>query len=56
MDGAILNFGCKTTVILKTAIKKTIEKCAEIYKGIHLVHNQCMILAGALDQKLPVRE
>ena len=31
-------------VRLNTAIKKTIEKCNEFYKGIHLVHNHCMIL------------
>ena len=56
MDVAILNFGCRKVVRLNTAIEKTIEKCAEFYKGIHLVHNQCMILTGALDQDFPVRE
>ena len=43
MEIAILNFGCRTAVILNPTIEKTIEKCAEFYKGIHLVHNQCMI-------------
>ena len=39
MEVAILNFGCRTTVRLNTSIEKTIEKCVEFYKGIHLVHN-----------------
>ena len=39
MEVAILNFGFRTTVRLSTAIEKTIEKCVEFYKGIHLVHN-----------------
>ena len=56
MEVAILNFGCRTTVKLNTTIEKTIEKCVEFYKGIHLVHNQCMILTGAPDQDFPVRE
>ena len=56
MEIAILNFGCRTSVRLNTAIEKTIEKCAEFYKGIHLAHNQCMILAGAPDQDFLVRE
>ena len=56
MDVAILNFGCKTTVRLNTSIEKIIEKFSEFYKAIHLVHNQCMILAGALDQDFPVKE
>ena len=43
-------------VRLNTAIEKTIEKCAEFYKGIHLVHNQSMILIDSLDQVFPVRE
>ena len=56
MEVAILNFGCRTMVRLNTAIEKTIEKCAEFYKGIHLVHNQCMILTGSPDQVFLVRE
>ena len=56
MEVAILNFGCRTTVKLNKSIEKTIEKCVEFYKGIHLVHNQCMIPAGALDQDFPVRK
>ena len=44
MEVGILNFGCRTMVILNTTIEKTVEKCAEFYKGIHLVHNHCMIL------------
>ena len=56
MEVAILNFGCRTTIRLNTTIEKTIEKCAELYKGIHFVHNQCMVLIGALDQYFPVRE
>ena len=39
MKIAILNFGCRTTVRLNTAIEKTIEKCVKFYKGIQLVHN-----------------
>ena len=39
MEVAILNFGCKTMIRLNTTIEKTIEKCAEFYKGIDLVHN-----------------
>ena len=49
MEIGILNFGCRTTVMLNTAIEKTIEKCAEFYKGIHLVHKQCMILEDTPD-------
>ena len=56
MEVAILNFGCRTTVRLNNGIEKTIEKCAEFYKGIHLVHNQCMILTDSPDQVFPVRE
>ena len=56
MEVAILNFGCRTTVKISTTIEKTIEKCAEFYKGIHLFHNQCMILAGASNQYFPERE
>jgi len=56
MDVAILNFGCRITVRLNTAIERTIEKCVEFYKGMCSVHNQCMILIGALDQDFPVRE
>ena len=44
MGIAILNFGCKTTVRLKTTIEKTNEKYVEFYKGIQLVHHQCLIL------------
>ena len=51
-----MNFGCRTTVRLNTAIEKTIEKCAKFYKGIHFVHNQCMVLTGATDEDFPVRE
>ena len=56
MEVAILNFGCKATVRLNTAIDRTIEKCTEFYKGMCVVHNQCMILAGSQDQDFPVRE
>ena len=42
MEIAILNFGCRTTVRLNTAIEKTFEKCTEFYKGIRVVHNQCL--------------
>ena len=56
MESSILNFGCRTAVRLNTAIEKAIEKCAEFYKGIHLVHNQCMILKDSPDQVFPVRE
>ena len=51
-----MNFGCRRTIILNTTIEKTVEKCAELYKGIYFVHNQCMVLVGALDQDFPVRE
>ena len=51
-----MNFGCRTVVRLNTAIEKTIEKCATFYKGIHFVHNQCMVLIGAPDQDFPVKE
>ena len=44
MEVAILNLCCRTMVRLNIAIEKTIEKCSEFYKGIHLVHNHCMIL------------
>ena len=54
MEIVILNFGCKKTVRLNTAIEKTIEKCVEFYKGIQLVHNQCLILMDTTDQVLPV--
>ena len=56
MEVAILNFGCRIAVKLNTAIEKTIEKCAEFYKGIHLSHNQCMILTDSPDQVFPVKE
>jgi len=56
MEVTILNFECKTPVRLNTAIERTIEKCVEFYKGMCSVHNQCMILIGALDQDFPVRE
>ena len=56
MELAILNFGCRTTVRLNTTIEKTMEKCAEFYKGIHLVHNQSMILIVSLDQVFPIKE
>ena len=56
MELSILKFGCRTMVRLNTAIEKTMEKCAEFYKGIYLVHNQCMILTDSLDQVFPVRE
>ena len=39
MEVAILNLGCRKIVRLNTTIEKTIEKCAEFYKDIHLVHN-----------------
>ena len=56
MEVAILNFGCRIEVRLNTAIERTIEKCAKFCKGMCSVHNQCMILIGALDQDFPVRE
>ena len=56
MEVAILNFGCRTIVRLNTVIEKTIEICAEFYKGIYFVHNQCMVLTGAPDQDFPGRE
>ena len=56
MELAILKFGCRRVVRLNTTIEKTIEKCNEFYKGIHLVHNQCMILTDSLDQVFLVRE
>ena len=55
MEISILNFGCKTTVGLNIAIEKTIEKCAEFYKGIQLVHNQCLILIDTPDQVFPLK-
>ena len=55
MEIAILNFGCKTMVRLNTDIEKTIEKCAEFYKGIQLVHNQCLILTDTPDQVFSIR-
>ena len=51
-----MNFGCRTTVRLNTTIEKTIEKCAEFYKGIHFVHNQWMVLTSAPNEDFPVRE
>ena len=56
MEVAILNFECRITIRLNTTIEKTIEKCVEFYKGIHFVHNQCMVLTGAPAQYFPVRE
>ena len=56
MEVAILNFGCKATVRLNTAIDRIIENCTEFYKGMCVVHNQCMILEGPQDQDLPARE
>ena len=56
MEVAILNFGCRIAVRLNTAIEKTIEKCAEFYRGIHLVHNQCIILTNSSYQFFLVRE
>ena len=56
MELNILKFGCRMVVRLNIAIEKTIEKCAEFYKGIHLVHNQCMILTKSLDQVFPFRK
>ena len=56
MEVAILNFGCRTTVKLITTIEKTIEKCDELYKGIHMVHSQCMILTKSPYQVFPVKE
>ena len=56
MEVSILNFGCRSTIKLNTAIEKTIKKCAEFYKGIHLVHNQFMILTESPYQVFPVRE
>ena len=55
MEIAILNFGCRTTVRLNTAIEKTVEKCVEFYKAIQLVHNQCLILTDTPDQVFLVR-
>ena len=55
MEIAILNFGCKIAVRLNAAIEKTLEKCVEFYKGIQLVHNQCLILTDSLDQVFPVK-
>ena len=49
MEIAILNFGSKIAVTLNTAIEKNIEKCVEFYKGIQLVHHQCVILMNTLD-------
>ena len=51
-----MNFGCRTTIRLNVAIEKTIEKCVEFYKGIHFVHNQCMVLTGAPDEDFLVKE
>ena len=51
-----MNFGCRTAVILNTAIEITIEKCVELYKDMCFFHNQCMVLTGAPDQDFPVRE
>ena len=56
MEVDILNFGCRTTARLNIAIEKNIEMCAEFYKGIHLVHNQSMILTDSPDQVFPVKE
>ena len=56
MEVAILNFGCRMTVKLNTAIEKNIDKCVEFQKVIHLVHNQCMILIEFPDQVFPVKE
>ena len=56
MEVAILNFGCRIAVRLNTAIEKTIEKCTKVYKGIHLVHNQLMILIESPDQFFPVKK
>ena len=55
MEIAILNFGCRTTVRLNTASEKTIEKCVEFYKGIQLVHHQCLILTDTSDQVFSIR-
>ena len=46
MEVTILNFGYKEAVRLNTAIDRTIEKCTKFYKGMCVVHNQCMILEG----------
>ena len=56
MEVAILNFGCKSTLRLNTAIDKTVEKCTEFYKGMCSIHNQCQVLAGTQDQYFPTRE
>ena len=51
MEIAILNFGCKIVLRLNTAI----EKCADFYRGIQLVHNQCPILTDTPDQVFSIR-
>ena len=52
---AILNFGCRTTTRLNIVIEKTIEKCVEFYKGIQLVHHQCLILMDTPYQVFLIR-
>ena len=56
MEVAILNFGCKLAARLNTTIDRTIEKCTDFYKGMCVVHNQCMGLEGAWDQHFPARD
>ena len=56
MEVAILNFGCRMALRFNTAIEKTIEKCAEFYEDIHLVHNHYMILIGSPEEVFLVRE
>ena len=51
MEIAILNFGCRAAVTLNTSI----EKCLEFYKGIQLVHHQCLILRDTPDQVFSVK-
>ena len=55
MEIAILIFRCRTSIRLHTAIEKTIEKRVEFYKGIQLVHHQCLILMDTPYQVFPVR-
>ena len=53
---ALLDFGSKSTLRLTTTIEKTLERCIEFWKKIHIVHNKCQTSSVAKIKEFPDKD
>ena len=56
MELVVLDFSGKEAARLNTTIKKTVEKCKELYKKMYITHNRFQVSATTQVQNFPDKD